>query len=511
MKSNYDILGNHIRLIDTRNRESITDRVLGINIDKFFMPSVANVIGTDLSKYKLITKGKFACNPMHVGRDERLPVALYDEEEPAIVSPAYFMFEVVDNSILNEDYLMMWFRRQEFDRICWLHTDGSVRGGITWDDICRLELPIPPIEKQLEIVNSYKAITERIALKKKINDNLESDSNSLIIEEREIKLNDGKKINLQFVSTADMQRDAKDLSLKFLPYSLLISILFSTIISLIYAKSIKNNLQEIKIVTDKMMKLDKKTRLKVSSNDEVGELKQQINDLYSTLLRTIDDLEFKNKEIIKLEKLKYDFFKGASHELKTPLASLKIILENMKYNIGKYKERDIYINECIEIVDGLTKNISQILSVHSIENLNNDEEYLKINDTLEDILKKYEILANQKKITVNNYILDENIYIGKTALKIILSNLISNAVKYTDVNGVINIGIVNDWLYIENTYGNNKISNMDKIFDVKFDLNKENSNGLGLYIVSNILNNYNMEYKALQDEEFFIFKIKIFS
>lgn len=179
MKSNYDILGNHIRLIDTRNRESITDRVLGINIDKFFMPSVANVIGTDLGKYKLITKGKFACNPMHVGRDERLPVALYDEEKPAIVSPAYFMFEVIDNSILNEDYLMMWFRRPEFDRICWLHTDGSVRGGITWDDICRLELPIPPIENQLEIVNSYKAITERIALKQKINDNLAETANAL--------------------------------------------------------------------------------------------------------------------------------------------------------------------------------------------------------------------------------------------------------------------------------------------------------------------------------------------
>ena len=183
MKSNYDILGNHIRLIDTRNRESITDRVLGINIDKFFMPSVANVIGTDLSKYKLITKGKFACNPMHVGRDERLPVALYAEEEPAIVSPAYFMFEVIDNSILNEDYLMMWFRRPEFDRICWLHTDGSVRGGITWDDICRLELPIPPIENQLEIVNSYKAITERIALKQKINDNLEETAQSLFQEQ----------------------------------------------------------------------------------------------------------------------------------------------------------------------------------------------------------------------------------------------------------------------------------------------------------------------------------------
>ena len=206
MKSNFDILGNHIRLIDTRNRESITDRVLGINIDKFFMPSVANVIGTDLSKYKLITKGKFACNPMHVGRDERLPVALYDEEEPAIVSPAYFMFEVIDNSILNEDYLMMWFRRPEFDRICWLHTDGSVRGGITWDDICRLELPIPPIEKQLEIVNSYKAITERIALKQKINDNLEATLNTVFVKMYEETDEDSSVLLSELCSLASSKR-----------------------------------------------------------------------------------------------------------------------------------------------------------------------------------------------------------------------------------------------------------------------------------------------------------------
>ena len=172
MKSHYDVLGNHIRLIDTRNKDLVTEQVLGINIDKFFMPSVANVIGTDLSKYKLITKGKFACNPMHVGRDERLPVALYTEEVPAIVSPAYFMFEIVDSSVLNEDFLMMWFRRPEFDRLCWLRTDGSVRGGITWDDICRMEIPVPPLEEQLEIVRSYRTITERIALKKQINDNL---------------------------------------------------------------------------------------------------------------------------------------------------------------------------------------------------------------------------------------------------------------------------------------------------------------------------------------------------
>ena len=147
MESNYEILGRHIRLIDNRNREEITDRVLDISINKEFMPSVANVIGTDLSKYKLISKGKFACNPMHVGRDERLPVALYEEDEPAIVSPAYFMFEVIDPDVLNEEYLMMWLRRTEFDRECWFHTDGSVSGGIVWDDLCRLELPIPSIGK----------------------------------------------------------------------------------------------------------------------------------------------------------------------------------------------------------------------------------------------------------------------------------------------------------------------------------------------------------------------------
>lgn len=179
MKSNYDALGNYIRLVDTRNTDLVTEQVLGINIDKYFMPSVANVIGTDLSKYKLITKDKFACNPMHVGRDERLPVALYTEDESAIVSPAYFMFEIIDNSILNEDYLMMWFRRPEFDRLCWLRTDGSVRGGITWDDICRMKVPVPPLDEQIEIVQSYQAITDRIALKKQINDNLEATAMSL--------------------------------------------------------------------------------------------------------------------------------------------------------------------------------------------------------------------------------------------------------------------------------------------------------------------------------------------
>lgn len=339
--------------------------------------------------------------------------------------------------------------------------------------------------------------------------NLESSNNSLIIEERGVTLDNGEKAYIKFVSTADMKKDAKEISFKFLPYSLLISLVFSMLASLIYAKHIKNNIQEIKKVTDNMMLLDKNARLEYDCNDEVAQLKEQINNLYFTLLKSIDDLEHKNKEIIKLEKLKYEFFRGASHELKTPLASLKIILENMKYNIGKYKNRDQYIGECIDIVDSLTRNISQILSVYSIENLKDDEEVLNITDTLDNVIRKYEVLANQKKLIINNSIKDEKIYIGKTALNIILSNLVSNAVKYSEVCGNINIGSEDGWFYIKNSYGENKSQDEINLSEIEFDFNKANSNGLGLYIVNNLLKNYNIRYKALQNEGIFVFKIEL--
>ena len=179
MKAEYRKLGEIIELIDERNKSLVTSEVLGISIDKEFMPSVANTIGTDLSKYKLIKKNTFACNPMHVGRDERLPVALYKGEEPVIVSPAYFMFKVKNKNQVLPDFLMLLFRREDFDRNCWFRTDGSVRGGITWEALCEIELPIPAIEVQQKIVDSYNAITKRIQIKQKINENLEKTAQTI--------------------------------------------------------------------------------------------------------------------------------------------------------------------------------------------------------------------------------------------------------------------------------------------------------------------------------------------
>ena len=334
--------------------------------------------------------------------------------------------------------------------------------------------------------------TNEVEIKKDLNVDLKSSNNSLIIEERELKLDTGEKIHLQFVSTADMQSQAKNLSLQFLPYSLIISLCFSAIVSLVYAKSIKNHVVEIKSVTDQMMALDKKARLEIDSSDEIGQLKAQINDLYETLLDSISNLEFKNKEILRLEKIKYDFFKGASHELKTPLASLKIILENMKYNVGKYKNRDVYIDDCIDLVDHLTKNIQQILSVYSIENLKDDEEVVCIKDELSSVLQKYDVLIHQKELHIQNDLQDETMYIGKTALNIILSNLISNAINYTHEKDTVHIGTEQDWFYIQN----------------KQDSTQPKGNGLGLYIVRNLLDNYKMKYETIEGE-YFAFKIQL--
>ena len=172
-------LGDYIREVDVRNRNLEVTKLMGINIGKYFMPSVANVIGTDLSNYKIVGKGQFACNLMHVGRDEKIPIALLDTNERIIVSPAYWVFEVSNTTQLLPDYLMLWFRRNEFDRNAWFYTDSDVRGGMSKEALMDMTLPIPPIEQQQKIVAEYEAITRRIRLNEQINVKLEETAQAL--------------------------------------------------------------------------------------------------------------------------------------------------------------------------------------------------------------------------------------------------------------------------------------------------------------------------------------------
>ena len=172
-------LGDYIREVDMRNRDLEVTKLMGINIGKYFMPSVANVIGTDLSNYKIVAKGLFACNLMHVGRDEKIPIALLDVDERIIVSPAYWVFEVADTTKLLPDYLMLWFRRNEFDRNAWFYTDGDVRGGMSKEAFMDMTLPIPSIEQQQKIVSEYGAVPRRIRLNEQIIAKLEETAQAL--------------------------------------------------------------------------------------------------------------------------------------------------------------------------------------------------------------------------------------------------------------------------------------------------------------------------------------------
>ena len=179
MKSNYKTIGELVERIDQRNTEGSITNLIGVSIDKKFISSVANVIGTDLTKYKVIEKFDFAVSLMQVSRDEKIPVACQKEFDKAIMSPAYPIFRVKDTSIILPEYLEMWFMRPEFDREASFIAVGGVRGSMPWEDFARIEVCVPPIEEQQKIVKAYQTITKRIELKKKINDNLEAQAQAL--------------------------------------------------------------------------------------------------------------------------------------------------------------------------------------------------------------------------------------------------------------------------------------------------------------------------------------------
>ena len=174
----YKRLGDYIREVNVRNRDEKVTKLVGLTIDKAFIPSVANVIGTDLSTYKVICHEQFACSLMQVSRDGKIPVAMFEEDE-AIMSPAYPMFEVVDKTELLPKYLMMWFSRSEFDREASYYAVGGVRGSLTWEDFCNMTLPIPNIERQREIVEEYETLSRRIRLNEQMIQQLEATAQTL--------------------------------------------------------------------------------------------------------------------------------------------------------------------------------------------------------------------------------------------------------------------------------------------------------------------------------------------
>ncbi len=179
MKSNYKKLGSYIREVNIRNTEDKKDNLLGVSTQKVFIKSIANTVGTNFKKYKIVKKGQFTYVPDTSRRGDRIGLALLEDHEEALVSNVYTVFEIIDHNQLLPEYLMMWFRRPEFDRYARYKSHGSVRELFGWDEMCDVELPIPHIEKQREIVKEYQTIVDRIKLNEKLNQKLEETAQAI--------------------------------------------------------------------------------------------------------------------------------------------------------------------------------------------------------------------------------------------------------------------------------------------------------------------------------------------
>ena len=319
--------------------------------------------------------------------------------------------------------------------------------------------------------------------------NPDSQNNSLVIEERKIRTKEGKDLTLQFLATVDSQKEARDISLGFLPYSLLASFVLSLIASYLYARMISAPILEIKQMTKRMKRLDRTASLPIHSQDEIGVLKQQINDLYHHLLEVIDNLEQQKQENLKLEQMKVEFLRGASHELKTPLASLKIILENMRDKIGRYKDRDRYLAVSLDIVDEMNQIVLEILSLSSVQELGGDKEWIQLDDVVNRILTQNQVLVENRSLLIDNYLPATSIFMNLPILKLVLSNIISNAVKHSDKGGVIRIALENEGtdFVIENT------SVSKENISTKAQSKKEG--GLGLFVVKYLLEHEELSYR----------------
>ena len=326
-------------------------------------------------------------------------------------------------------------------------------------------------------------------------------NNLSIIKSRDFKKSNDVNGSAKIVMDLESFTETRDVILKILPYSIFISLLIALIASYIYARKITTPIKEICDVTKEMENLNKRAFCKVETEDEIGILAYNINNLYENLLNTIVSLEEEIKNVSESEKIKVDFLRSASHELKTPLMSMNIMIENMLYDIGKYKNHYVYLEKCKDIVNELSKMVQEILDTSKLNIINNkNESVLDLGSLVQKNIEPYKLIAKSKKINIKMNLKESfNIKVDEKLFTKAISNIISNAVNYTDEGKEIRIYIKDKKLIIENDCKPISEEHLAHIFEafyrVDFDRNKSSGgNGLGLYIVQQILKMYNLDY-----------------
>ena len=348
------------------------------------------------------------------------------------------------------------------------------------------------------VTDSGKSVDTSVV---KIADGQTIDPRSVILQQGSVADNQGRTITVKLLADVAPVTQAKLATLQVLPYTMLGSLLVALVFSYIYSRFVTRPIRQMAAVTTTMQRLEKDAHYPVNSSDEIGVLGRNINELYQNLWQTIRSLEHENKRITQLEKEKIAFLRAASHELKTPLAALRIMLENMQLNIGEYKNRDQYLAESVAQVDRLAAMVNDVLHSGSVaEQALRQEKRLRIDKLIAEVVDDYALLAKTRGMTFTVNARPTTIRANRDMIRHIISNLVSNAVRHGDAGSVIKITCNQHELAIENACKPLTTQQLQHVFDPFYrssDGTKQhaNSSGIGLYTVKMLLDAKGLDYE----------------
>ena len=347
------------------------------------------------------------------------------------------------------------------------------------------------------VTDSGKSVDTSVV---KIADGQTVDPRSVILRQGSVANGHGQTIAVKLLADVAPVTQAKLATLQVLPYTMLGSLLVALVFSYIYSRFVTRPIRQMAAVTTTMQRLEKGAHYPVNSRDEIGVLGRNINELYQNLWQTIRSLEHENKRITQLEKEKIAFLRAASHELKTPLAALRIMLENMQLNIGEYKNRDRYLAESVAQVDRVAAMVNDVLRSGNVaEQALRQEKQLRIDKLIAEVVADYTLLAKTRSMTFTVNTQPVTIYANRDMMRHAISNLVSNAVRHGDAGSVIKITCDQHELAIENACKPLTKQQLQHVFDPFYRTSGSatqhaNSSGIGLYTVKMLLDTKGLDY-----------------
>ena len=348
------------------------------------------------------------------------------------------------------------------------------------------------------VTDSGKSVDTSVV---KIADGQTVDPRSVILQQSSVTDKQGRAITVKLLADVAPVTQAKRATLHVLPYTMFGSLLVALLFSYVYSRFVTRPIRQMAAVTTTMQRLEKDAHYPVNSSDEIGVLGRNINELYQNLWQTIRSLEHENKRITKLEKEKIAFLRAASHELKTPLAALRIMLENMQLNIGEYKNRDQYLAESVAQVDRLAAMVNDVLRSGSVaEQALRQEKRLRIDKLIAEVVEDYVLLAKTRGMTFTVDARPTTIRANRDMMRHVISNLVSNAVRHGDAGRVIKITCDQRELAIENACKPLTKQQLQHIFDPFYRSSDDakqhtDSSGIGLYTVKMLLDAKGLDYE----------------